>query len=133
MTPHDDLATVLDELGFIASAKALSASRMRDLLVRVLVDLDAALTVHFDREEADGYVADALGTDPMVARAAEAVREQHRVLAGRVAALRDAAGRADITTLQREVSALVQAIRVHEHGELGLLRRAAVEDPGEVD
>lgn len=131
MTPHDDLAAALDELGCIASAstRALPASRMRDLLVRVLVDLDAALAVHFEREEAGGYAADVLGTDPTLARTSEAVREHHRALAGRVAALRDAAGREVVTTLQREVSTLVQAIRVHDHGDLGRCETARSSSP----
>lgn len=124
----DELATALDELGHVAGTHpgVLPAPRMRDLLERVLVDLGDLLATRFDREEAPGYLGGSALADVALARSAEALREQHRRLLARVHDLRNAALRADVAALRRDVGALVEAIQLHEHGELGLLQPAAV-------
>lgn len=122
--------------GLLASYRAGTPDRGAELAARVLLgDLGRELPAHFELEERDGYMAEALAAAPRYQRLAGRLERQHASLARGIARIVDGAEAAGGSSDRWEELALdfrrfADALRAHEHAERDIMRDAFTDDLG---
>jgi hypothetical protein len=133
---HRDLADLLRALvrDLHGLAERPSAAAEAEALARI-DEFERRLRSHFDFEEAGGYLAEELAMAPRLAARASRLLSEHNNLAAGFARFCERAHEAGRIpggwqTLDAELSAFVERIRLHEHDENELIQEAMMVDDG---
>jgi iron-sulfur cluster repair protein YtfE (RIC family) len=134
---HADLGALLDSLAATLGAVANDPNDVgtRVEMLRLLVKLEHQLLEHFDYEEANGYLAEALAVAPRLTRRAKRLRGEHSHFLGRIRTLvnrtrETGESPGSWTALATGVRKLTYELRFHELEENRLVQDAFMDDLG---